>query len=145
MEAPVETRFPYLWIWLDSNLLNQRLEGTRGLSEILRVRFAYYCSVSIRHLTSFNIFFTVITNRVTRYEWNSLKGRSVTRIPWFKGSCKRRVTMTPPMERIQILETIEKDIIVCLQSAGNCYYDPLGINSFLKYKLCLHNEYVERG
>lgn len=27
--------------------------------------------------------------------------------------------MTPPMERIQILETIEKDIIVCLQSAGN--------------------------
>ncbi|XP_011165370.1 mediator of RNA polymerase II transcription subunit 11 [Solenopsis invicta] len=26
--------------------------------------------------------------------------------------------MTPPMERIQILETIEKDIIVCLQSAG---------------------------
>ncbi|XP_011057694.1 PREDICTED: mediator of RNA polymerase II transcription subunit 11 isoform X1 [Acromyrmex echinatior] len=26
--------------------------------------------------------------------------------------------MTPPMERIQILETIEKDIVVCLQSAG---------------------------
>ncbi|KAK0172623.1 hypothetical protein PV328_005921 [Microctonus aethiopoides] len=26
--------------------------------------------------------------------------------------------MTPPMERIQILESIEKDIIVCLQSAG---------------------------
>lgn len=26
--------------------------------------------------------------------------------------------MTPPMERIQILESIEKDIIICLQSAG---------------------------
>jgi len=33
--------------------------------------------------------------------------------------------MTPPMERIQILETIEKDIVVCLQSAGNCLYDLL--------------------
>ncbi|XP_012541942.1 mediator of RNA polymerase II transcription subunit 11 isoform X1 [Monomorium pharaonis] len=27
--------------------------------------------------------------------------------------------MTPPMERIQILETIEKDIILCLQCAGH--------------------------
>ncbi|XP_012168745.1 mediator of RNA polymerase II transcription subunit 11 [Bombus affinis] len=31
--------------------------------------------------------------------------------------------MTPPMERIQILETIEKDIIVCLQSAGQAFVE----------------------
>lgn len=35
-----------------------------------------------------------------------------------RGRRRRRITMTPPMERIQILETIEKDIILCLQSAG---------------------------
>lgn len=29
--------------------------------------------------------------------------------------------MSPPMERIQILEAIEKDIITCLQSAGKIF------------------------
>ena len=29
--------------------------------------------------------------------------------------------MSPPMERIQILEAIEKDIITCLQSAGTVF------------------------
>lgn len=31
------------------------------------------------------------------------------------------VIMTAPMERIQILDAIEKDIITCLQSAGMIY------------------------
>jgi mediator of RNA polymerase II transcription subunit 11 len=31
--------------------------------------------------------------------------------------------MSPPMERIQILEAIEKDIITCLQSAGQAFME----------------------
>ncbi|KAG8042311.1 hypothetical protein G9C98_004945 [Cotesia typhae] len=31
--------------------------------------------------------------------------------------------MTPPMERIQILELIEKDVINCLQSAGQVFVE----------------------
>ncbi|XP_043284283.1 mediator of RNA polymerase II transcription subunit 11 [Venturia canescens] len=40
--------------------------------------------------------------------------------------------MTPPMERIQILETIEKDIIVCLQSAGQALMELSKEKSSLK-------------
>ncbi|KAF3425792.1 hypothetical protein E2986_04016 [Frieseomelitta varia] len=40
--------------------------------------------------------------------------------------------MTPPMERIQILETIEKDIIVCLQSAGQAFVELSKEKSSLK-------------
>ncbi|XP_076178064.1 mediator complex subunit 11 isoform X1 [Ptiloglossa arizonensis] len=40
--------------------------------------------------------------------------------------------MTPPMERIQILETIEKDIIVCLQSAGQAFMELSKEKSSLK-------------
>jgi len=31
--------------------------------------------------------------------------------------------MTAPMERIQVLDSIEKDIITCLQSAGMVQYN----------------------
>lgn len=34
--------------------------------------------------------------------------------------------MTPPMERIQVLDSIEKDIVTCLQGAGR-----------FKVKLCI--------
>lgn len=33
--------------------------------------------------------------------------------------------MTAPMERIQLLDTIEKDIIMCLQSAGKHLFQAL--------------------
>ncbi|XP_057328298.1 mediator of RNA polymerase II transcription subunit 11 [Microplitis mediator] len=40
--------------------------------------------------------------------------------------------MTPPMERIQILELIEKDIINCLQSAGQAFVELSKEKSSLK-------------
>ncbi|XP_046745875.1 mediator of RNA polymerase II transcription subunit 11 [Diprion similis] len=40
--------------------------------------------------------------------------------------------MTPPMERIQILESIEKDIIICLQSAGQAFVELSKEKSSLK-------------
>lgn len=33
-------------------------------------------------------------------------------------SCIINIKMTPPMERIQVLDSIEKDIVTCLHSAG---------------------------
>lgn len=35
--------------------------------------------------------------------------------------CRRPSTMAGPMERIQVLDDIEKDIITCLQCAGKQY------------------------
>ncbi|KAF7992991.1 hypothetical protein HCN44_005772 [Aphidius gifuensis] len=40
--------------------------------------------------------------------------------------------MTPPMERIQTLEAIEKDIITCLQSAGQAFQELSKEKSSLK-------------
>ncbi|XP_051155385.1 mediator of RNA polymerase II transcription subunit 11 [Leptopilina boulardi] len=41
--------------------------------------------------------------------------------------------MTPPMERIQILESIEKDIIACLQNAGQAFMELSKEKSSLKH------------
>ncbi|KAJ3632799.1 hypothetical protein MTP99_009783 [Tenebrio molitor] len=40
--------------------------------------------------------------------------------------------MTPPMERIQVLESIEKDIITCLHSAGQVFVELSKEKSSLK-------------
>lgn len=51
--------------------------------------------------------------------------------------------MTPPMERIQILETIEKDIIVCLQSAGQAFMELSKEKSSLKQAEGQTNQFVK--
>lgn len=55
--------------------------------------------------------------------------------------------MSPPMERIQSLEAIEKDIILCLKSAGKCvilYTYNLWLSEKLKSKR-LYNNFISTG
>ncbi|XP_011310594.1 mediator of RNA polymerase II transcription subunit 11 [Fopius arisanus] len=51
--------------------------------------------------------------------------------------------MTPPMERIQTLEAIEKDIIVCLQSAGQAFMELSKEKSSLKQAEGQTNQFIK--